>query len=55
MYHVWTYRKGKTLKVASADSIEDAMHYAHQYTEEGRVTVKDGNGVIAILSYTGAK
>ena len=50
MFHVWTDNGTEKMKVASADTLTAAMHYALQYRDEGRVTVKDGNTIAAILS-----
>ncbi len=52
MFHVWTGPRNGTLKVASADTIQSAMHYAIQYREEGPVTVRNGNKIIAMMSST---
>ena len=51
MYCVWTnwQDKEKRLRVAGSDCIHGAMHYARQYREEGEVTVKKGNRIVAIL------
>lgn len=49
MHHVWVDR----LKVASADTKEMALYYAEKYREEGRVVVKRGNKIVAVLSKKG--
>ena len=50
MYHVWVTSQGGRIRIASADTLEAAMHYAHQYRNEGRVTVNDGNRIVSVMS-----
>ena len=50
MFHVWVGPRNGTMKVASADTLQSAMMYAVQYREEGPVTVRDGNKIVALLS-----
>ena len=47
-YAVWVdYPR---LKVAGADRLREAMYYAYQYTDEGAVTVRHRNRIVAKLS-----
>lgn len=50
MHHVWLTTLTGRYKVASADMLETAMYYAHKYRDEGQMTVKRGNKILAILS-----
>ena len=52
MYYVWTELNGKKLRVAGCNDLKTALYYAKQYTDEGRVTVKKVNKIVAIFSST---
>ena len=51
MFTVWTsWRdKDKRLKVAAADELDMAMHYAYQYVDEGPVTVREKNHNLCVI------
>ena len=51
MYYVWV----GDLRVAGSTDLGLAMHYAHQYTEEGDVRVKYCNKILATLYGKGSK
>lgn len=42
MYNVYVKDKAGNNKVAAADKLAQAFLYAHMYTEEGDVTIREG-------------
>jgi hypothetical protein len=49
LFYVWTNKNGTKLQVAGASVLSEAMRYAFMYQDEGEVTVKQGNKILARL------